>query len=97
MKSQRCFEFSGDEPFFGGHFPGMPILPGVVQVQLARELAEEAFGCGPVLKAVRKMKFAHMIRPGDRVELVIEDAGGGGVAYVFMKGGMQCSSGVLSY
>jgi len=97
MKSQKCFEFSGNEPFFEGHFPGMPVLPGVMQVQLARELAEKSFGCGPVLRAVRKMKFARMILPGDKVELEVEDVGGGTIAYVFTKGGSPCSSGLLSY
>jgi len=75
----------------------MPILPGVAQVQLARELAEASFGCGPVLREIKKMKFVRVISPGDRVELEVEEKGGGDVAYEFRRGGDTCSSGVLSY
>lgn len=95
MKSRKCFKFTGGEPFFDGHFPGAPILPGVMQLQLACEAAAEMHGEKRVLKAVKKMKFTKTIEPGE--EIVLEIEGEDEVVYRFLKKGEPCSSGVLVY
>lgn len=86
-------KFDGTEEFFRGHFPDHPILPGVVQLNLAIE----ASPINKPLKAIKKMKFMDIIAPGDEVELKVEAAGENEVKYEFAKGEKACSSGVLSY
>lgn len=95
MKSRSCFEFTGEERFFDGHFPGSPILPGFIQLKLAHEMAEEMCGRPLVLKAVKKMKFMKVIEPHQPVSLELE--GDGEIAYRFFKEDGLCSSGVLVY
>ena len=86
-------KFEGTESFFEGHFPGHPILPGVMQL----DFAIKASPIKTPLTAIRKMKFMDIIAPGDEVELKVEQTGDKEVKYEFLKGEKVCSSGVLVY
>jgi 3-hydroxymyristoyl/3-hydroxydecanoyl-(acyl carrier protein) dehydratase len=65
------------EAVFQGHFPGQPILPGVLQVsamvQLARLLFQETIpamgGTQIVLREVRRLKFRKPVMPGDILQV----------------------------
>jgi 3-hydroxyacyl-[acyl-carrier-protein] dehydratase len=67
----------GDEPFLRGHFPGNPILPGVLLLEAAAQLAgvvaqsDPAIPALPGLKltALRGVKILGAARPGDVVRL----------------------------
>lgn len=65
--------FQADEPFFRGHFPGDPLVPGVI---LAEALAQTAGlaagrpGSSFRLSAIRGMKFPSAARPGDTIALL---------------------------
>ena len=87
-------KFDGTEEFFQGHFPGYPILPGVVQLDLAVKHSPIQ---GRALKAVKKMKFMQIIAPGMEVELELKALSDSEVEYRFVKEGEICSSGVLVY
>lgn len=72
------------EEYLGDHFPGFPVLPGVMMleamVQAARRVAgedgEAAGGdrAGPdwVLAEVRNVRYGSMVRPGQRLRLEVE-------------------------
>jgi 3-hydroxyacyl-[acyl-carrier-protein] dehydratase len=77
------------EPFFAGHFPGEPIVPGVLLIEAVAQtagvmLAGLAKGGGiPKLAAVNRFKFLKPVRPG--VELRIETrklSEAGAMAYI---------------
>ena len=76
---------SGGEPYFVGHFPGNPVLPGVLIIEalaqtasclVARSFPEKTDGMLVFLTTVDKTKFRKPIRPGDRVELNVSRIGG---------------------
>lgn len=56
-------------PAFDGHFPGQPILPGVVQVDWALRLGEQVFGPLGAFRALEHLKFQATIQPGEPLTL----------------------------
>ncbi len=89
--------FTGDEHFFEGHFPGMPIMPGVAQLGLAVENAKKSYGFDGSLREAKKVKFVHIIEPGHDVVLALERKGEREVKYEFREGDATCSSGTLVF
>ena len=74
---------TANEPFFQGHFPGIPIMPGVLIVEamaqaggvLARlSLSEDGEGGNkPVFfMSIDKVKFRKPVVPGDQLRLEVE-------------------------
>lgn len=68
-----------NEPFLQGHFPGVPIMPGVLELEAMAQvggilLAKKAGVSGyvPLLMAVDKAKFRSTIYPGDQLRIEIE-------------------------
>ncbi len=71
-----------NEPFFQGHFPGHPVMPGVLVVealaqagglltQLSRQGTSEEDQLFYLVK-IDNAKFSRMVVPGDRLELEVE-------------------------
>ena len=69
---------SGNEPFFAGHFPDFPVMPGVLIVEaLAQTASVMVAATTPDLTAgklvffttVEKARFRQPVRPGDVVKL----------------------------
>ncbi len=60
--------------YFDGHFPGAPVLPGVVQLDWAMALGRKYFDLPPHFHGINALKFQHMIRPGARVTLELTHA-----------------------
>ncbi|MFI8381543.1 AMP-binding protein [Pseudomonas sp. NPDC079086] len=84
-----------DLAHFTGHFPQTPVLPGVVQVdwaqQLARSLIEDL---PPRFSGMEVLKFQQLVRPGDRLLLTLRfDAARGKLYFAFRNGEAACSSG----
>ena len=64
--------FPADEPFFRGHFPGDPLVPGVILTEALAQTAGLAAGQpGRAfrLSAIRGMKFLRAVRPAELIEL----------------------------
>lgn len=60
--------------WFPGHFPGNPVLPGVVLVDWAMQLADGHLTLPGCFAGLRTVKFHRRVRPGDRLilELALE-------------------------
>jgi 3-hydroxyacyl-[acyl-carrier-protein] dehydratase len=69
---------SATEWFFQGHFPGLPVMPGVLQVEaLAQTMAvyvaqQEGFGDRiGLFAAIDECRFKRIVQPGDRLTLEV--------------------------
>jgi 3-hydroxyacyl-[acyl-carrier-protein] dehydratase len=73
----------GDEPFLRGHFPGEPMLPGVLLAEAAAQLAGVVAQSDPKIPPLRGLKLAALrnvkilgtARPGETVRLEAEITG----------------------
>jgi UDP-3-O-[3-hydroxymyristoyl] N-acetylglucosamine deacetylase/3-hydroxyacyl-[acyl-carrier-protein] dehydratase len=87
---------SVNEPFFQGHYPGEPIMPGVLILEAMAQLAGilllrklELSGRVPVLLSIDRVKFRRAVVPGDQVRLEAETLRLSGA-----RGRVQCRSSV---
>ncbi len=102
---------AADEEYFRDHFPGYPLVPGVLVLeslaQLGGRLIEasvrEATGRRvlPVLAKVDRARFSRPVRPADRLDLVARlvgmTAGAARVAGVARVGGRQAAAADIMY
>lgn len=83
-----------DLAHFSGHFPQTPILPGVVQIDWALNLARELLELPPRFSGMEVLKFQQLARPGDRLQLQLRfDAERGKLYFSYRNGEAACSSG----
>ncbi|MEP6810411.1 MAG: 3-hydroxyacyl-[acyl-carrier-protein] dehydratase FabZ [Chthoniobacterales bacterium] len=76
--SANCaMTFGADDPMFAGHFPGNPLVPGVILTEALAQAAGIAAASGYaenarplfLLSAIRGMKFHRAARPEERIDL----------------------------
>lgn len=48
---------------YNGHFPGRPVTPGVILMQLFKEEAERQTGCELMLQSANNVKFTSVVNP----------------------------------
>ena len=63
-----------DEPFFAGHFPAMPVVPGVFMVEGLAECARRFLPAGARLVAAPLVKFRRRVGPGETLEFAVTPA-----------------------
>lgn len=84
-----------DLAHFTGHFPQTPVLPGVVQIDWAQQLAHRLIkDLPPRFCGMEVLKFQQLVRPGDQLQLTLRfDAARGKLYFAFRNGESPCSSG----
>ncbi|MFM0005904.1 AMP-binding protein [Paraburkholderia dipogonis] len=83
---------------FAGHFPGLPILPGVVQVDWAMRLAAEHVPAVRAVASIDRLKFMAPVSPGAVLKLTLaHDAARRRVQFAYRVSGRDCASGVIVY
>ena len=68
-----------NEPFFQGHFPNNPIMPGVLQIEALAQtaapilmLVDQYKGKLALFAGVESARFKNIVRPGDKLEMETE-------------------------
>ncbi len=66
------YTVTGEEWFLKGHFPGNPIVPGVILCEMAAQSSAAIFcdaiaGKTPVYTGINNVKFRRPVKPGDKI------------------------------
>ena len=65
------FAIPADHPALPGHFPGRPVVPGVLLLEQVLLAIEAECGALPALE-LPQVKFARPLLPGDRASVLLE-------------------------
>ena len=78
VSARGRWTLTGEEPFFSGHFPGRPTLPGVLMVESLAQLGGIAVlldpryaGKLPLFGGIEKARFRRQVLPGETLELEV--------------------------
>jgi 3-hydroxyacyl-[acyl-carrier-protein] dehydratase len=90
--------FTGKEFFFAGHYPKHPIVPGVLLCEAAMQagavlmssIQSTAKNGMPVVTRMNDVRFKHIVRPGDTIEIEAKLREKMGDAY-FFDGKITCN------
>jgi 3-hydroxyacyl-[acyl-carrier-protein] dehydratase len=70
-KAMAAITINASHKIFEGHFPGQPVLPGVCQLQIIKELLERATGKKLFLSEAGSCKFLQLVDPAKTNVLLI--------------------------
>ena len=82
-----------DHPAFAGHFPGAPIVPGVVLLDAALHAIAAATGSALRGCQLNSVKFLHPVTPGVAVSLVYEVMPSGAIRFDILADTGKIASG----
>lgn len=100
---------SYNEPFFSGHYPDRPIMPGVLIVEALAQAGAYALlsdqankGKTPLFAGINKARFKRQVLPGDLLELKVQFADqrrgfGKGYGQAKVDGELACKCELLFY
>jgi len=94
--TSAALPIAAGHPAFAGHFPGAPVLPGVVLLDEAIRAVELADGGAPRCWRVTSVKFLRAVVPGEALTLRQERLPGGAVRFTVLSAGQAVATGALS-
>jgi 3-hydroxyacyl-[acyl-carrier-protein] dehydratase len=98
---------SANEPFFNGHFPDYPVMPGVLIVEALAQVGavailrqEEHRGRLAFFAGIDNCRFKRQVKPGDQLRLEVEitrmrGSVGKGKAIATVDGEMACEAEIM--
>lgn len=89
------FSIPPDHPSLPGHFPGRPIVPGVVLLDHVVAAIEATAGALPTLR-LPQVKFVQPLLPGEEAEVVLDAQSGARWKFRVLRGDALLASGEVA-
>jgi 3-hydroxymyristoyl/3-hydroxydecanoyl-(acyl carrier protein) dehydratase len=72
-----------NSPWFSGHFPGEPILPGVAQLGMVYDAIKQVYGNNLIISEIKRIKFKQIIKPNEKIQIITTKKNDSGNLYSF--------------
>jgi 3-hydroxymyristoyl/3-hydroxydecanoyl-(acyl carrier protein) dehydratase len=96
VPATTTLEIPADHPALPGHFPGNPIVPGVVLLDAALAQIEAALGLDLRQYQLASAKFLAIVRPGERLAIDCEALANRSVRFTIRSAEQPVASGLLA-
>jgi 3-hydroxyacyl-[acyl-carrier-protein] dehydratase len=96
MHRETAITIPDEHPAFAGHFPGTPIVPGVVLLDEALFAIQTADGLSLGACRIASAKFFHPVGPGATLVVRHQTLANGSIQFDIMDGPRKVASGNLS-
>ncbi len=105
MHSETTLHIAPDHPALAGHFPGAPIVPGVVlldaavhaALQMRSAATGEDAGALAANCQIGAAKFLSPVAPGETLTIVIDTTAAGSARFEISGGGRTVATGTLAW
>ena len=105
MDGETTLCIAADHPAFAGHFPGRPILPGVVLLDAAVHALTLAMltssstsdGSAQAVCQISAAKFLSPVGPGETLTISCTSTASGSTRFVISGGGRKVATGTLAW
>jgi 3-hydroxyacyl-[acyl-carrier-protein] dehydratase len=96
MRSETTLHIAPDHPAFAGHFPGTPIVPGVVLLDAAIHAASQMLGAAGSCQ-VGAAKFLSAVGPGETLTIAVTTTSTSGAQFEITNGDRKVATGTLAW
>jgi 3-hydroxyacyl-[acyl-carrier-protein] dehydratase len=95
VSSVTTLTIAAEHPALAGHFPGTPIVPGVLLLDEALRAVEQDQAAGAIRWRIGAAKFVSPVHPGEALTLEHERLGNGSLRFTVSRAGQPVAHGVL--
>ena len=95
MTHERTLVIGKDHPALPGHFPGRPIVPGVVVLDEVIETLKEEYGHSVVIAGLSAVKLSSPLLPEELLTITVEPEDAETVAFTCRVGHRLVASGTI--
>ena len=92
---QSPLDIAADHPAFAGHFPGAPVLPGVVLLDEALHSVRESGALADAAFRIGSAKFFHRVLPGSSLVIRHRKLANGSVEFEIVAGDTRVAAGTF--
>lgn len=96
MKKQTNLKIPADHPAIAGHFPGVPIVPGVVLLDEVMHAVVADTGLTAMAWQISSVKFLSPLKPNEAVVIEHEQLANGNIKFEVLEGIRQIVTGSLA-
>ena len=97
MSVERTLTITKDHPALAGHFPGYPIVPGVLVLEEVIETLKARYGDGLVVTGLPAVKLSSPLKPEEPLMITIEPEDTDTAAFICRVGSRLIASGSIRY